>query len=469
MAEEDQLQQTTRRTMANSVGPAGRDGGPWNGYAAVLHHPIAARLLTAKAIADLGDYVGLSALLILAYHDTDSVLGPASVYAARTLPALLIATVFSGWLDVPPRRTALVALSVAAAALVTIPAVQPRHLPALMAAGLLGAVRAAQRSVHTAVIAESVDQPLRVPLFGLAMVANQLGQVIGILAGASVTIAFAPRAALIANAVAYGVAAVVFLGLPAKRHQRRDRPPATTGARIIWNQPVLRVLSVVVAATMLSSNLPETLAPEIASSRWLPLVMAASAVGGAVFALIAAGGQFLRSLRTQLSIAGALGLALTVAAAVVALDLGDLSLVLANALIGAGGGWLIGAQATFAELAPPRHMGQVEATIVATNILVSGCGALALGWLATTTGPAAAYATAGAVLLAVVLLVLGGQARPHRASRRRGPPEQTPKVALKGSSPSQYRTRPERRPRAQWIVTRILYRQSRPFVGQWLP
>lgn len=378
--------------------------GRWHGYGAVLRHPIAARLLTAKAIAEIGDSVGLAALLILAYQDTDSVLGPASVYAARTLPALLIATVFSGWLDVPPRRTTLVALSVAAAALVAVPAVQPRHLTALVAAGLLGAVRAAHRSVHMAVIAESVDQPLRIPLFGLAVLANQLGQIGGILAGASVTLALGPRAVLIANAVAYGVAAVVFLGLPARQQQRRDRPPATAGARIIWSQPVLRVLVVVVAATMLSSSLPETLAPEIASSRWLPVVMAASAMGGAMFALLAGGGQFLRSVPNQLLIAGALGLALIVAAAVVAADLGDLPLALANALIGAGGGWLIGAQATFAELAPPRHMGQVEATIVAVNILVSGCGALALGWLATAAGPAAAYAASGAMVLAVVLL-----------------------------------------------------------------
>ncbi len=383
--------------------------GPTRGYGAVVRHPVAARLLAAKAIAELGEFAGLAALLILAYRETDSVLGPASIYAARTVPALLVATVFSGWLDVPSRRTALVALSVAAAARVAIPAVQPRQLTALVAAGLLGAVRAAYRSVHTAVVAESVDRTTRLPMFGLAVVASQVGQIGGILAGASITVGLGPRPALIANVVAYSLAAVVFLGLPASPQQRRDRPPATAGARIIWRQPVLRALTLVVAATMVSNGLPETLAPTIASGQWMPLVMAAPSVGGAVFALVAASGRFRFTVRTQLLLAGAMGLALIAAAIVVATDLPDLAMATANALVGAGAGWFIGAQATFAELAPARHMGQVEATIVAANIVVAGCGALAMGALATVAGPAAAYATAGVLLVTVAALVLRGQ------------------------------------------------------------
>ncbi|MBC9005559.1 hypothetical protein, partial [Micromonospora aurantiaca (nom. illeg.)] len=71
--------------------------------------------------------------------------------------------------------------------------------------------------------------------------------------------------------------------------------------------------------------------------------------------------------------------------------------------------WLIGAQATFARLAPRERMGQVEATIVAGNIVLSGVGIFLLGGVAVLLGPAAAYLAAGVVLLAVVLV-----ARPDR-------------------------------------------------------
>ena len=80
------------------------------GFSAVLTDPVAGRLLVSKAISEIGDFVGLAALLVLAYRETGSVIGPAAVFAARTLPAVLVGTVFSNWLDRPPRRGALVAL-----------------------------------------------------------------------------------------------------------------------------------------------------------------------------------------------------------------------------------------------------------------------------------------------------------------------------------------------------------------------
>jgi hypothetical protein len=68
---------------------------------------------------------------------------------------------------------------------------------------------------------------------------------------------------------------------------------------------------------------------------------------------------------------------------------------------------LCDAQATSAHLAPKERMGQVEATIVASNIVFSGLGLLGLGWLAAAYDPALAYLVAGAVLLVTVLAVKG--------------------------------------------------------------
>ncbi|MFU8873635.1 MFS transporter [Micromonospora sp. SL4-19] len=377
---------------------------PPPGYRALFRHPVASRLVTARGISELGDFVGLAALLLLAYDQTHSVLGPAAVYAARTLPALLVATVFSGWLDVPARRTMLVWLSLAGAVVIAIPTVVPQPLPAIVAAGLLGAVRAAYASVNVAIAAEAVDTPLRLPLFGLSAFANQVGQVTGLLAGASVTVALGARVALLIDLVSFLIAAVVLAGLPAGRGERRARPPANAGVRTIVGHPVLRGVAVLTLATMISGALPETLAPELARDGWRPVVLAASALGGAVFVLMAGRRAWLARVTGQVAAAAGLGVALLLAAALVGLNAPSWALAGANALIGAGGGWLIGAQATFARLAPRERMGQVEATIVAANIVVAGCGIFLLGSTAQLFSPAAAYLVAGVVLLAAVLL-----------------------------------------------------------------
>ncbi|WP_406061280.1 MFS transporter [Micromonospora sp. NBC_00860] len=375
------------------------------GYRALFRHPVASRLVIARGISELGDFVGLAALLLLAFDQTNSVLGPAAVYAARTLPALLVATVFSGWLDVPARRTLLVWLSVAGAVLIAVPAAVPQPVPAIVAAGLLGAVRAAYASVNVAVAAEAVDAPLRLPLFGLSAFANQAGQVIGLLAGASLTVALGARVALLIDLVSFLIAAIVLAGLPRHPHRRRGpRPPATAGVRIIAGHPVLRSVALLTLATVLSGALPETLAPELARGAWRPVVLAASALGGAFFVLLVGRSRWLARVAGQVAVAAALAGALLLAGVLVAVDAPLWALAVGNAFIGAGGGWLIGAQATFARLAPPERMGQVEATIVAANIVASGCGIFLLGGVAAAVSPAAAYLTAGVVLLVVVLL-----------------------------------------------------------------
>ncbi|GAB3084215.1 MFS transporter [Micromonospora schwarzwaldensis] len=375
------------------------------GYRALFRHPVASRLLVARGISELGDFVGLAALLLLAYDQTDSVLGPAAVYAARTLPALLVATVFSGWLDVPARRTMLVGLSLAGAALIAVPVVVPEPLPAIVAAGLLGAVRAGYSSVHVAVTAEAVAVPLRLPLFGLSAFANQSGQVVGLLAGASMTVALGPRTALVIDLVSFLLAAVVLAGLPVSRQESRGpRPPATAGLRIIAGHPVLRGVALLTVTTALSGALPETLAPDLAGGAWRPALLAASSFGGAVFVLVVGRRRWLARVAGQVMAARALGLAFLLASLLVAVGAPIWAVAVANALIGAGGGWLIGAQATFARLAPRERMGQVEATMVAGNIMLSGVGIFLLGGAAALFGPAAAYLAAGLMLLVVVLL-----------------------------------------------------------------
>src|SRR5205807_1509734 len=183
-------------------------------YGPVLEHPVAKRLLTVQAISEAGDFVGLSALLVLSYTRTGSVLGPAGVYAARTLPSLAVGTVFSGWLDRPPRRAALVTLALGGALVVGTAAVFPTVAAALAVAAVLGALRTASVSITTATVAETVETSIHRPFFALANTINQMAQVIGILTGAGVTLAVGATSALGFDAATFAAAAALLAGLP---------------------------------------------------------------------------------------------------------------------------------------------------------------------------------------------------------------------------------------------------------------
>ncbi len=371
-------------------------------YRTLVQHPVAARLLVAKAVSEAGDFVGLAALLVLAYGATGSVLGPAAVLAARSLPALAVAILLGAWLDQPSRRASLVTLSLLGGLVIAIPAARPSAVTAIVAAGLLGAVRAAHQSVHAATVAASVPADLRLPLFGLSAAINQGSQVIGILCGASLAVTVGPRTALIIDLVSFLCAAAVFATLPGTATVDRPRRlPALLGLQIIWGQPVLRTLAVVTWVTFLSSELPEATAASLGGRAWTPALMSASAVGGTAFTFLVARTRFLRPVTHQIHAAIGMGVALAMTGVVLLASGPQWLLVIGNSAIGAGAGWVVGAQATFAELTPVEHMGQVEATMVATNIVAGGLGILLLSSVATMAGPGSSYLVAGAVLTTI--------------------------------------------------------------------
>src|SRR3954471_1457792 len=109
-----------------------------SGFREGFSDPVAGRFVRVQALSELGDFVGLSALMLLTYARTGSVLGPATVFAARTIPSLVVGTALSGWLDRPPRRGALITMAIVGAFVVSTVAVFPTVIFALCAAAMLG-------------------------------------------------------------------------------------------------------------------------------------------------------------------------------------------------------------------------------------------------------------------------------------------------------------------------------------------
>lgn len=383
--------------------PPARMGEP-SGYRETLRDPVAARLWGAVGTSVVGDYVGLGALLLLAYERSGGrLLGPAALFAIQAVPALLSGALAGGWLDRLPRGRALAGLQVVGAVVLVVPVVVPGLVPVLAAAGGLGAVRVASVSVRSAIIAEAVPEDRRGDLLAVLATTDQAGQVIGYITGAAVAVAIGAGTALIADAATFVLSAVVITTIPLPAPTVREtRPPVWAGFSEILSQPVLRVLGPIVWVTATVSALPETMAAGATSGApaWTPFVLAAAPAGQAVTMAVLGRRRDIERPSFQLTHLVAFALALGIAA----FGRSPAWYLVGNLLVGAGTAWVLGPQTLFVRVAPPEHMAQITGTMVAVIIAGEGIGTFAFAALADATSVGAAYHAAGVLVLVVALV-----------------------------------------------------------------
>lgn len=379
------------------------------GYAVVLRHPVARRLLLTKIVSEIGDFVGLAALLLLTFDRSGSLVATGAVFAARSLPALVVAGLLGHLMDRVAPRDGLVWLSLIGAAAMALPATAPSTATAILASALLGATRAAEMSLAAAFAVERLDRAIRLPYFALAGTLNQAAMVAGLSVGSGIALAAGTRSALLVDIASFVVGAVLLAGLPVASRQDRPRVRSSIGSgwRCVFGHPVMRPLALLAWATTASADVPEAFAPGIGRGAWITALLVASAVGCGLVLAVLGRGRFLESTSRQVQLAALSGVALLAGGVSLALDAPTGLVVLANLLAGAGGAWLAAAQATFANLAPEGRMGEIEAVMVAGNIFVGGLGALALGAVASHAGrPGTAYIVAGVLTLVTAAAIL---------------------------------------------------------------
>lgn len=392
----------------NSVSRATSHAGPV-GYRGVLSEAVSRRLLITQSISEMGDFVGLSALLILTYRETGAVVGPGAVFAARAFPALFVGTVASGWLERPERRSALVTLALIGAAVVTVVAVEPTLTIALCATAVLGATRTAAISVTAGAIVDAVPLEVRGGYFALSSTVNQASQVVGFLGGTAITLGLGVPTSLGLDAASFVAAAFILRGLPPiMKTVRKRRPLPTAGVRTLLAQPVLRLVGPVVWVGACGTALPETIAPSVTHGAELGVVMASFPFGMMIAASFSAHnkGRVLNRVMDQLRTAVAFGLAFGLGAVVLYVWGGSWLLAAANLLLGMASVWVIGVRTTFARFTPPGHMVQVEAVMVAAIVLGEGLGTLGLAFVADAAGPGASYAIMAGLTTCMAVLAL---------------------------------------------------------------
>ncbi len=224
-------------------------------------------LFTANALSWVGDYIAKAAVTVLVYRQTDSVALSAAAFAASYLPWLIGGPLLAAFAERHRYREIMAAcdlIRMALMVLVAVPGMPPwATLTLIFAATLANPPSQAARS---AVSPQILDGDRLVVGLSVLASAGQTAQVVGYLLGAAIA-AVSPAAALLLNAATFAAsAALVRFGL-------RDRPPAMTAAhrshllretgqgfQIVFGQPVLRAIAVLVFSAMLFSIVPEGLA-----------------------------------------------------------------------------------------------------------------------------------------------------------------------------------------------------------------
>lgn len=379
----------------------GGDTGPAR-YQDVFGHPLARRLYLADAVSYLGDFVGLGALLLVAYDRSGGrPLGPAAVFGVQAIPAVLVATGIGPWLDRIPRIRGLASLCLVGAAAMSLPLIFGGLWPVLVTAAIIGAVRTAYNSIRSGAMADGVPQTIRGRLLALNNVSYSVCEVLGYFAGSTVALVTGANPALIADAATFIVAALLFTGLTEPiRSGRRRHSSLTAGIRTIFGDPTLAMLVPVIWAGLTLGAVPATLATTALPGSyrgWVPLAMAAMAAGLAIAGVAVGRSNMAEHVPSQLRYIVAEGVLFLLVA--FGLKLAPLLIVAGNFAIGAGMGWTIAAQTTFVLVVPSDRIAHVTSVMVASLIVLEGGGAVVFGAVADSLGVPAAYLLAGLMML----------------------------------------------------------------------
>jgi MFS family permease len=374
---------------------------PAGGYRKVLRQPVAARLLTAQAVSELGDFVGTAALVVLGYAASGSALGGAAVFTAQALLGVLAGTLGGRFIDGAGRRSVLVGTALVGSAVVGLAALRPSVPTALAAAALLGAGRVLYQGAFAGLMKTAVPEQLQPTVLAASGVVNQLAQVFGLLVGASASLVVGVRPALALDCLSFLLAAAVLATLPpGGRAVPATRPAPLDGLRLILAHPVLRRVAGVAWVCFLAAWLPEALAPAIAPGPWGGVAMAAAPLTGAIGFFVVGRLSLLTSVRAVLHSQLLLGGVLLLSGVALWLRPGIPTAVAVNLLLGLVAVSTFGVELAFIRHSPAASVAHINSTMVATIGLVGGVGAL-LGGAVAHLGEAVPYLLVGALVTAV--------------------------------------------------------------------
>jgi MFS family permease len=380
-----------------------------------LRRPLFRRLATTYAVNELGDWMGIIALSVLVFEQTDSALATAALFiGTRFLPALL-APLLVTRMEQPPPRLALPVIycgEAAAFGALALLADDFSLAAVIVLATVDGALALAGRSLTRAVVAALLEPTGELRAGNAVLnVAFTGGAALGPAIAGLVVAGVGVQAALLLDAVSFYLIAVILLTAGALPHAEpepgRLRERFRAGLAYIRGQATLRRLLVAQGAAFIffAAVLPieviyakETLdAGDTGYGLLLASWGGGMVLGSLVFALARRAPLphllFFSTLTVGLGYLG-LAVAPTLAAACAASVLG-----------GSGNGvqW-VAAISAVQELTPAGMQARVMSVLESVGAAMPGIGFLLGGLIATEQSPRTTFLVAGIGVFAIVAI-----------------------------------------------------------------
>lgn len=370
-------------------------------------------LWLAHAQSRLGDQLARVAIAVLVFERTSSALLTALTYALTFLPPLVTAPLLAGLADRHPRRTIMAATDASRAVVVAAMAIPALPMPAV--AVLLVCVVSLQplySAARNATLPNVLAGDRYVVGMGIVSFTDSLVQVAGFAFGGVLVGLVGSHAALGVNAATFLLSAsLVRLGTRPHRPVRNDDDPRTArgplrgGIALIWRDPRLRSLAVLVwlyGFYIAPEGIAAPYAAQLgAGTLAVGLLMAADPIGSGIAGFVLS--RWVRpATRSRLlgPLAVLAGLPLVASALVPSLP----TSVALWALSGALSSYVMLAAAAFTRAVPDDRRGQAVGLASAGLQTAQGLGVLAAGALAEVLPPSLTVAACGAAGTACALL-----------------------------------------------------------------
>lgn len=388
----------------------------------MLRDSTARSLFLSQTVSGLGDWLGLAALIVLAYQRSGSAVGSAALFAVQGGFAFAATLLLGPRLDTLDRQRGLVAFYLTGGAALLLPVLAGGLWPVLCAAAVVGALRPMTAALRNAAIGSDLPQELVGPTVSLQSSVAQGAAALGLLTGGALVLLAGAAPVLLFDAVTFAAGGVLVLGVPHGRGATGRRPRMLDGARSWVGNATARRAVLVIGCGAAVGALPEALAPAaVDGSGWLPVVLASQSAGTALGGLWLGTRPSFERPRAMSALA-AIAAATLLTAAAAAASLGPWALAVCNLLFGMAFGVTIVAQAVFTKAVEPSRLGAAVSSAIAVMMLAEGLGSLALGTVAARSGVPAAYVVAGLLLAAAAAaaarstggVVVAGQVQPVR-------------------------------------------------------
>jgi MFS family permease len=380
-----------------------------------LRHPPFGRLLAGYTVNQVGDYVGIVALSVLVYAETDSALATSGLFIAMQFLPALVSPALTARIDVYALRRSLPALYAAEALLFGVLALLAERFvlwAVLLVAFLDGALMLTARGLLRAAV-NNVLKPVNLVREGNGTlnVGFALASVLGAAIGGVLVEWLGVAAALAVDGATFLLIAGVLAtaqGLHAEGLVREPfRERLREGLRHAWGHPTLRLLIVGegVAIVLFALVFPieviyarETLGTD---ERGYGILLASWGVG-----ILIGSGLFLRSGRSLFALIALSTLAIGVAYAGMGLVDKLWAACALSVLGGAGNGvqW-VSVMTAVQESTTDDLVARVTGLLEAVASAATGIGFLLGGILTALSDPSIAFLASG---LAVIVLVLCG-------------------------------------------------------------